>query len=61
MAPLFHYLGNDFIIFSKDKNIGGNMLNFVVCDDNPAVLDRLSKMLEAIFINHDIDDQIVLQ
>lgn len=37
------------------------MLNFVICDDNPAVLDRLSKMLEAIFINHDIDAQIVLQ
>lgn len=37
------------------------MLNFVVCDDNPAVLDRLSKMLETIFIKHDIDAQISLQ
>lgn len=31
------------------------MLNFVICDDNPAVLSRLEKMLESIFINNDID------
>lgn len=37
------------------------MLNFVVCDDNPAVLDRLSKMLESIFISNDIDAAIGLK
>ena len=34
------------------------MLNFVICDDNPAVLSRLAKMLESIFINNDIDAEI---
>ena len=37
------------------------MLNFVVCDDNSAVLDKLSKMLEAIFINNNIDAKIGLK
>lgn len=37
------------------------MLNFVICDDNPAVLNRLSKMLEAIFINNNIDAEIGLK
>ena len=37
------------------------MLNFVVCDDNYSVLDRLSKMLEAIFIKNSIDAEIVLK
>lgn len=37
------------------------MLNFVICDDNPSVLDKLAKMLEAIFIKHDIDADIVLK
>ncbi len=37
------------------------MLNFVICDDNPAVLNRLSKMLEAIFITNDIDAEIGLK
>ncbi len=37
------------------------MLNFVICDDNLAVLNRLSKMLEAIFINNDIDAEIGLK
>lgn len=37
------------------------MLNFVICDDNPAVLNRMSKILESIFINHKIDAQIGLQ
>ena len=56
------YSRSNFIVFfSKDENIGGNMLDFVICDDNPAVLDRLAKMLEAIFITHDIDAQISLQ
>lgn len=37
------------------------MLNFVICDDNPAVLNRLSKMLEAIFITNNIDAEIGLK
>ena len=31
------------------------MLNFVICDDNKLILDRLSKMLDSIFIKHNID------
>ncbi len=34
------------------------MLNFVICDDNHAVLIRLAKMLESIFINNKIDAEI---
>lgn len=37
------------------------MLNFVICDDNPTILDRLSKMLESIFINNNIDAEIGLK
>ena len=34
------------------------MLNFVICDDNPNILDKLCKMLESIFINNNIDAEI---
>lgn len=37
------------------------MLNFIVCDDNLNILDKISKMLETIFINHSLDASIVLQ
>ena len=37
------------------------MLNFALCDDNLSVLNRLSKMLESIFINHNIDAKISLK
>lgn len=37
------------------------MLNFVICDDNLAVLNRLSKMLESIFIDHNIQAEIGLK
>lgn len=37
------------------------MLNFVICDDNPIILDKLSKMLESIFINNNIDAEIGLK
>ena len=37
------------------------MLNFVVCDDNSSILSKLCKMLEAIFINNDIDATIGLK
>ena len=37
------------------------MLNFIVCDDNINILEKLSKMLETIFINNSLDANIVLQ
>ena len=37
------------------------MLNFVLCDDNSSVLNRLCTMLESIFINHNIDAKIGLK
>lgn len=37
------------------------MLNFALCDDNINILDRLDKMLESIFINHNIDANITLK
>ena len=35
------------------------MLKFVICDDNKSVLDRLDKMLNSIFIRHDLNSSIV--
>jgi len=37
------------------------MLNFVLCDDNISVLERLEKMLESIFIKNNIDAYIGLK
>ncbi len=37
------------------------MLNFVLCEDNPNVLDKLAKMLDAIFIKNKIDAEIGLK
>lgn len=37
------------------------MLKFIICDDNPSVLDKLSKMLESIFIKHNIDAEVCLK
>ena len=34
------------------------MLNFVICDDNTSILKKLSKMLESIFINNNIDARV---
>ena len=34
------------------------MLNFVLCDDNKNILDKLSQMLNNIFINHDYNAKI---
>lgn len=34
------------------------MLNFVLCDDNPSAIDRLSKMLNSILISHNLNGQI---
>lgn len=35
------------------------MLNFVLCDDNPNILNRLEKMLESILINKNLFGQVV--
>ncbi len=37
------------------------MLNFVVCDDNLNLLDRLEKMLEAIFTKHNYNASVVFK
>lgn len=37
------------------------MLNFVLCDDNLSVLDRLEKMLNTLFLKHDYDAQITFK
>lgn len=37
------------------------MLKFIICDDNSRVLDKLSQMLESIFIKHNIDAEICLK
>ena len=37
------------------------MLNFVLCDDNVKVLDKLSIMLENIFIKNDLDAKIAFK
>ena len=34
------------------------MLNFVLCDDNKMILNRLEKILESIFINNNIDAKV---
>ena len=35
------------------------MLNFVLCDDNINMLNKLEKMFESIFISNNIDATIV--
>lgn len=37
------------------------MLNFVVCDDNTIILNKLSKMLESIFITNEFDAKVVYE
>ena len=37
------------------------MLNFVVCDDNMHILDKISKILESIFIEHNFDANIIFK
>ena len=34
------------------------MLSFVLCDDNPSAIDKLSKMLDSIIISHNLKAQI---
>jgi len=53
---------DSIVIYSQSYYTWGEgMLTFVICDDNPSVLDRLSKMLESIFITHNIEATISLQ
>lgn len=37
------------------------MLNFVICDDNQNMLNKLAKMFDSIFISNNIDANITLQ
>lgn len=37
------------------------MLNFVICEDNSLLLNKVSKMLEALFIKYNFEAQIVLK
>ena len=37
------------------------MLNFVLCDDNPSAIDKLSKMLNSILISHNLKGQITFK
>ena len=37
------------------------MINFVICDDNANILDKLSNTLENIFIQNSFDAQVVLK
>lgn len=34
------------------------MLSFVLCDDNPSIIDRLSRILDSIFLENNIDAEI---
>lgn len=34
------------------------MLNFAICDDNPNILSKISKMIEAVFINNNLDGKV---
>lgn len=41
---------------------GGHfMLNFVICDDNQNIVDKLAKILESIFIEHELNGHVLLQ
>lgn len=37
------------------------MLNFVLCDDNLSILDRLDKMLQSLFVKHDLEASVVFK
>jgi len=37
------------------------MLNFVICDDNQNMLNKLAKMFDSIFISHNLDANITFQ
>ena len=35
------------------------MLNFVICDDNPSAIDKLSKMLNSIIISNNLKGEVI--
>ena len=37
------------------------MLNFVICDDNVNILDRLEKFLENIFVKNNLKGQVTFK
>ena len=37
------------------------MLNFVICDDNSNILDKVEKMLQSIFVKHSFDARVVFK
>lgn len=37
------------------------MLNFILCDDNSNILNKLAAMLESIFVNHALDAQVAFK
>ena len=37
------------------------MLNFVICDDNSNILDKVEKMLQSIFVKHTFDARVVFK
>ena len=37
------------------------MLNFVICDDNQNMLNKLTKMFDSIFISNNIDANVSFQ
>lgn len=37
------------------------MLNFVICDDNPNALSKLSHMFESVFVKHDLQAKVVFK
>jgi DNA-binding LytR/AlgR family response regulator len=43
------------------KEVKYYMLNFVVCDDNSNILNKLSKMLEEIFVSNDYSAQVAFK
>lgn len=51
--------GYSFILNLCISGVIDNMLNFVLCDDNRNILNRLEKMLESIFINNNLSGQVV--
>ena len=37
------------------------MLNFVICDDDIRMIEKLSSVIEKVFLNHDYDAKIVFK
>jgi DNA-binding LytR/AlgR family response regulator len=48
-----------FVLNLYNAGVNFRMINFVLCDDNKSILNRLEKMLESIFIKNNLSGQIV--